>query len=274
MEISGKYAVITGASSGIGLEFAKQLHAKGANILLIARRENLLSQTCAKLNSIRSNSAEFLSADLTLRGEGSGVVKSLDQVADIIKARTVDILVNNAGFGSFGLFEQLEIAREELMVALNVVAPLVLTHTVIPQMKSRGVGAIINVSSVAAFQPIPYMATYAATKGFNFMHSLAIRSELSHYGVRVIALCPGPTETEFGGVARVPGEITGIHRDSVDLVVGRALSALASNRSFVVPGFKSWLISLASRIVPKTISTRITKRMLDPVFEHASKSPR
>lgn len=265
MEIKSNIAVITGASSGIGAEFARQLHRRGAAVILIARRKLELETLCNELNAQRPNSAEFIVADLSKRGTDPQIL-SLDGVCEILKSRSVDILINNAGFGSFGKFENLDLKREEQMVALNLIAPLVLCHALIPQMKNRRSGAILAVSSVAAFQPIPYMATYAATKGFNFMHAMALRNELSEFGIKVVTLCPGPTATEFGGVARVPGHVTGMFRDSVETVVAKAISALEHNRPFVVPGMRSWFMSLLSRLVPKALSTYLTKRTLQSIL--------
>ncbi len=250
-----KVALITGASSGIGAEFARQLHARGAKVLLVARRVEKLQALCEELLQRRSNSAEVLVTDLTSRS-------GLNQLCAYITTHTVDVLVNNAGLGSFGYFEQIPIEREHEIFALNIEATVLLAHAVIPQMKKRGSGALVSVSSIAAFQPLPYMSTYAASKAFNFIHSMGLREELRAFGVRALTLCPGPTATEFGGVARIPGKMTGIKRDSVESVVRQTLYALDRNRSFVVTGIRSKLLYGLMCICPWIVSTRVAGRVL------------
>lgn len=255
MELRGSHALITGASSGLGVEFAKQLHRSGVSLTLVARRSSQLQALCDELNAARADSSTALVADLT-------DTASTQKVIDYIRGRRIDLLVNNAGRGSFGYFELLDIEDEIKEVTLNVSATLRLAHAAIPQMKARRTGAIISVSSIAAFQPIPYMATYCSTKAFNLYHSMALRHELKEFGVRVVTLCPGPTETEFNGVARVPGQPTGMGRDAADMVVAQAIHALRIDKAFVVTGFRSKLLSLGSRFVPKEFSTWVTKKML------------
>lgn len=260
-----KTALITGASSGIGAEFARQLYACGYSLLLVARRTELLEKLKNELLQQRAGSISCFAVDLAKQEERR---KFIHQIA----SSRVDLLVNNAGRGSFGFFEELSIDEELAMLELNVSATLDLAHAIIPQMKARRCGGIISLSSVAGFQPLPYMSTYAATKAFNFHHSIALREELRPFGVKVLIVCPGPTATEFGGVARVPGEFTGIGRDSVSMVVARSLSALEADAGFVVPGVRSWLMSVAGRILPKILSTRVAGWTLEPSLKHRSKS--
>lgn len=255
MELRGSHALITGASAGLGAEFARQLHKLGVSVTLVARRSVELQVVCNELNAVLPGSADCIAADLT---ETSGMQKVLDH----IRGRRVDVLINNAGRGSFGYFESLDIDDEIKEVTLNISATLRLAHAVIPQMKARRTGAIVSISSIAAFQPLPYMATYAGTKAFNLFHSMALRHELSEFGVRVITICPGPTETEFSGVARIPGTPTGMRRDRPEDVVAQSIRALRSNRAFIVTGIRSKIMSFGSRYVPKEISTWLTKKML------------
>lgn len=247
--------VITGASAGIGAEFARQLHAMGASLLLLARREDRLNALCAELNSKRANSARFIVTDLSDS-------KQLEQTAQSLSTERVDLLINNAGRGSFNYFEKLSVEEELQMVRLNIDAALRLSHAVIPQMKSRKNGAIIYLSSIAGFTPLPYMSTYAATKAFDLFHSLGLRAELAQFGVRVLCVCPGPTATEFGGVARVPGEMTSISRDSAELVVSQSLEALGKNRALIVPGVRSGLLALGARILPLSLTAWLVERAL------------
>ena len=257
MRYDQKKILITGASSGIGAEFAKQFHALGADLIISARRKDVLDSLAVGFNAARPSSCAVLCVDLTKATD-------IDTAAHYIKNHQIDILINNAGRGSFGHFEEIPVNEERDMVRLNIEATLTLAHAVIPQMKQRRNGAIISISSISAFQPLPYMATYAATKSFNYMHSMAIRAELASFGVKVLTVCPGPTDTEFGGVARVPGTYSDLGTDNVALVVKQSLSALERNNSFVVTGLRSWVMSLASRILPRAITIPLTeKAMLD-----------
>lgn len=251
--------LVSGASSGIGAEFARQFHAQGAGLILVARRAELLAKHCQEFNALRADSAKFLAADLSVDAE-------LARISSFVEQHKIDILVNNAGFGSFNCFEKLDIEREKQMVRLNVLAYMQLTHAVLPQMKARKSGAIINVSSIAGLQPIPFMATYGASKSFELFHSLALSYELRPDHIKVLAVCPGPTATEFFGVARVPGTVTDVKRDSVDMVVRQSLRALDCDNKFIVTGFKSKLLAIGSRLFPLKLTTRITERMLRPIL--------
>lgn len=251
----GKLIVITGASSGLGEEFARQLHASGADLLLIARRRDRLELLVEGFNTARASSAECLVADLANP-------EALAAIAARVGSERVDLLINNAGRGSFEYFENIAVASEQEMVALNISASIALAHAVIPGMKARGTGGILSVSSVAAFQPLPYMATYAATKSFNLSHSLGLRHELAPFGITVSVLCPGPTATEFAGVARVPGEWTSMRRDSAASVVSAALRGYRRNKAVIVPGLRSKLMTLAARLLPLDFTTPIARRAL------------
>ena len=259
LDFNGKIALITGASSGIGAQLAEQLHALGCNLVLIARREELLKELTEKLNIQRENSATFIVTDLADTDQ-------VDSLCRYIKENRIDILINNAGFGSFGPFETLDLKKEQHMVQVNDTSHLCLTHAVIPQMKERKAGYILNVSSIAGFQPLPLMTTYAATKAFNLFFSLGLRYELAKENIRVIALCPGPVETEFGGVARVPGEITGAVRSSVEQVVAETIIGMKKNKAFMTPCTKSKLTGFLSRMAPFTLSSWIVERMLRQVY--------
>ena len=254
MKFEGKLALITGASSGIGEAFARELHLRGAKLILVARREDRLQALVKELNSAR-----YIVADLAT---AEGVAK----ISKIAETEVVDILVNNAGIGSFGYFESLPIERELEMIALNITATTRLAYAFAGPMKQRKSGAIITISSIAGIQPIPYMATYSATKSYNFAHSMALRQELAPFGVRVLTVCPGPIATEFGGVARVPGTPSGTGRDSAETVAQESLSALIKNRAWIITGPRGRWISLPSRFLPVSLTTWVTKRLLDPVI--------
>ena len=255
-------ALITGASSGIGEEFARQLHSQGVFVCLTARRTERLEALTAEFNSRRPNSAALLACDLSSDSEENGLPVLLRYLRD----NNFDLLINNAGRGSFGFFHDLDVQAELDQVRLNVEATMRLAHAVIPAMVKAKHGAIVNISSVAAFQPLGFMSTYAATKCFNLFHSLGLRQELAEYGVRVIAVCPGPTATEFGGVARVPGTVTSIKRDDVETVVRNSLKGLADNSAIVFPSVRSRGLALVSRLLPLALSSFFVARSLKAVL--------
>lgn len=255
--------LITGASAGIGREFAMQLHAAGAHVTLVARREELLQELANNLNKERANSATFITADLSK-------LDDIKRVEAFIESNEVNIFIANAGRGSFGYFETIDRDAETVMISLNIVSQLRLTHAVIKQMKERRSGSIVIVSSIAGSQPLPYMSTYAATKAFNLFHSFGLRNELRSFGVKVLAVCPGPVETEFAGVARVPGTWTGGPRETVETVVKESLIALQKNKAFVVPGIKAKFMWLGSRLFPTYFTTWLTERMLRTALRRIS----
>lgn len=253
--VSAPVVVITGASSGIGEGLAHGFHRRGATVVLVARRTDRLQRIVSTLNSIRPDSASYHSLDLSAE-EGIEVLER------ILRSSRVDVLINNAGIGSFGDFADLPLARELSMLALNVVAPTRLAHAVLPQMRARGSGSLIWTSSVAALAPLPYMTTYAATKSFELTQALGLWQELKASGVHVLAICPGPTDTEFSGVARVPGTVTGLTRDTVQRVVEDSLRALDRRAPIVIPGWGSWFLALLARIVPILWTVRVTAFLL------------
>lgn len=249
-------ALITGASSGLGEEFARQLHDAGWPLILTARREERLKALCGEFNARRAGSAEYVVCDLE-----SGDISNLKS---FLTGRDVAVLVNNAGRGSFGRFEELPEEGESALVRLNIEAFLAVLRLVIPQMKERRAGRILNVSSISAMQPVPYMATYAATKAFNLWHSLAIREELRGFGISVTAVCPGPTATEFGQSSKVPGDRISFDAASPRPVVSEALRAMFRGDAYVVPTLKTKLTQLMITLVPLSIRTRVLARILAP----------
>ena len=257
MDIEGKTVMVTGASSGIGEEFARQLHEEGADLILVARRQVLLEQLNTEFNSKRADSSRYLVVDLA-DSQGS----EMKQLENLLSGGEVDILVNNAGCGSFGPYEELLLENELRMVSLNVIATMRLSHFAIHGMKNKSTGSIVSISSIGAFQPLPLMATYAATKAFNFIHSMALRYELRSSGINVLTVCPGPTATEFGGVARVPGTLTGVGRTDVAIVVSKAIKGLKREKAWIIPGWYARLISIPSRFLPKTFTTKQVYKVL------------
>jgi short-subunit dehydrogenase len=242
--------LITGASSGIGEEFARAMAARGENLLLVARSEDKLTALCNELGRASNIKCQHFAVDLT----GDGACARLFEEA---RARGLEVstLVNNAGFGSMGDFASLDLARELNMIELNVRALVELTHLFLAPMRERGAGAIINVASTAAFQPVPYMATYAATKAFVLSFSEALWEENRARGVKVLALCPGVTETNFfaaGEMQRPPMRSV----QTPEQVVATALAALERNRSHVISGWYNYAQTQAQRLVSRSFVAR------------------
>src|SRR4029079_16222715 len=184
-----KSTLITGASSGIGEAFARRLASEGHNLVLVARSEKILHELCDELMLKHQITAHYVATDLTAYGAHEELFKETERFGF-----EIDWLINNAGFGAMGDFAGLEITRAMDMISLNVSALVSLTHLYLPGMRKRGSGKIINVSSAAVFQPIPFMAVYAATKSFVTSFSEAIAEENRPYGIQVLALCPGSTK--------------------------------------------------------------------------------
>ncbi len=248
------WAVVTGASSGIGEAFARAIDRRGYALLLVARRRDRLEALAASLRR-----AEVLAADLGDPAEVARVAAHAQSLGD------VELLVNNAGFGSNGAFVELDPAREVDMVKLNVLAPLTLAQQLLPSMVARRQGGVINVSSIGAFQPVPFMATYGATKAFVLSWSEALAEELRGSGVRVTCVCPGPTATEFftaGGVNPRMGKVP--HVMSADELVARTLDAFDDGRAVLVPGLINWLTAFVTRLFPRIVVRAVTARISAP----------
>ena len=250
-----KRALITGASAGIGEGFARQMARQGYDLVLVARRKDRLDALASELSSEHSISADAVEADLA--GE-----HGLSLVEERLRSGEIEVLVNNAGFGTMGEFAELSLEREVEELDVNVRAVLRLTHAALAAMVPRGRGAIINVASMAAFQPIPYNATYAATKAFVLHFSEAIHEEVRRQGVTVTCLCPGPVRTEFQQVAGLDEDgIPAISWMSVDAVVRSALSAMRGGRAITVPGAFNVAAVAGTRMAPRILVRRIVASM-------------
>ena len=238
-----RWALITGASSGIGAEFARRLAAHGMHLVLTARRKVLLEKLADELHTRHGTKSEIIAADLTDPAEPQ-------RLSDVISAKGIQIemLVNSAGFGWVGTIDETEHSRMRDLVQLNVASMTELTYRILPGMLERGHGGIINVSSVAGFQPVAYMPTYSASKAFALHFSEALWAECRDRGVTVTALCPGTTQTDFFDVANVPGWLKKHEFSTPEQVVKAALKALERRKQFVIPGWKNWLITFGVRI--------------------------
>jgi short-subunit dehydrogenase len=251
------FTLITGASGGIGEAFARRLAAEGQNLFLVARSESKLRELCGELCAKNGIEARYFAVDLTKRGAAAEV---FDKVRD--GGFEIDWLINNAGFGSAGDFAALDLDRELGMVDLNISALVELTHRFLPGMRERGRGVIINVSSAAGFQPIPFMATYAATKAFVSSFSEAIAEENAPYGIQILALCPGSTKTNFFKAANIERPIQVKGQQTVEQVVDTAMKAVKSGKRKVVSGWANFIGSVLGTVVPNAISSRVMGKAL------------
>src|SRR5438128_1652628 len=223
--------LITGASSGIGEAFARALAARGHNLLLVARSEDKLMTLCSELGRIRSIHCQHVAMDLS-KPESPGRLFEETQTREL----EIDLLINNAGFGSMGDFATLDLERELNMIDLNVRSLVELTHRFLQSMRERKRGSIINVASTAGFQGVPFMATYAATKAFVLSFSEALWEENRSYGITVMALCPGVTETGFFVASRMQKPPARFSQSSED-VVETALRGLKRGQSSIISGW-------------------------------------
>lgn len=247
-------ALVTGASAGIGEQFARQLAAKGYDLVLVARRAERLEALAAELGV----ETTVITCDLA---------ENADDLPVEIERRgiQVDLLVNNAGFGTYGHFIGIEPDRDAEQVRLNCEAVVILTRALLPAMVERGSGGVIVVASTAGMQPIPYQATYAASKAFALSFTEALSQEVRGTGVTVTAVNPGPVPTEWQSVAGfndgagvVPGVI------EADQVVRESLAAYEKGRRSIIPGRKMRMFMRSSGIGPKAIQLRVTERLYRP----------
>ncbi|MFQ6328300.1 SDR family NAD(P)-dependent oxidoreductase [Nocardia sp. CWNU-33] len=264
MTRSGKTALVTGASSGIGAEFAAALAARGHDLVLVARSLDRLESLAAQLRDRHGVRVEVIGQDLA---EPDAAARIANELA--ARRLSIDTLVNNAGFGSAGRFEELAADREHDQLMVNVVALAGLTRRLLPGMLERGSGEIVNVASTAAFQPAPYFATYASGKAFVLNFSLSLWSEYRDRGIKVLAVCPGPTETEFFDVVGTRKAAIGAPFGSAEGVVGSALRALERNKGYVVPGAGNFASAHLMPRRPRTFVARIAKLVTRGVADAA-----
>jgi hypothetical protein len=253
-----KTVLITGASSGIGRAFAQALAARGANLVLVARSAEILAGLARELAQKHGIRAEAIPADLTAPGA------AIDAYARACTLGLVpELLINNAGFATHGRFEAIPLQRQILEISLNCNAVVELTHAALPAMLASGDGAIINVASTAALQPDPYMAIYGATKAFVLSFSEALWAENRTRGVRILALCPGATDTAFFDVVGAAEAAVGA-RMPVDVVVTQGLRALDQGVSHHVAGRANRALSILPRILRRQTILGIVEKMLKP----------
>ncbi|WP_309610338.1 SDR family oxidoreductase [Sphingomonas sp.] len=248
MSETSPVALVTGASSGIGAEFARQLAARGHRLVLVARRLDRLDALVAEIGNARA-----VALDLSEAGAAGRLMADL-----AAHGERVSLLINNAGFGMWGRFAVLDGARQRTMIDLNCGVLVELAHAILPDMLARKAGAILNVASTGAFQPGPRIAVYFATKAFVLSFSEALHEEVYRDGVTVTALCPGPTATEFGEVAGFIGNSAFARLSmAVGPVVRSGLDAIDSGRAVVIPGLANKAGAQGHRFLPRSWLRRI-----------------
>jgi short-subunit dehydrogenase len=255
-----KATLITGASSGIGEAFARRFASRGENVVLVARSEDKLAGLCNELGRANNVNAQYVALDLT---ESDAPEKLFEETNK--RELEVETLINNAGFGSMGDFTTLEVKRELNMIDLNIKSLVALTYLYLKPMRERKEGTIINVASTAAFQGVPYMATYAATKAFVLAFSEALWDENRAFNVHVMALCPGVTETNFFAAAnsdKPPMRIA----QTADEVVDTALKGLKRGKSHIISGWTNYLMTESERLVPRSVVARIAGKAMRPKY--------
>jgi uncharacterized protein len=251
-------ALVTGASSGIGADLARDLAGRGHAVVLVARRADRLEALATELREAHGVRAEALACDLT----DSDAIAQLPGRIEAL-GLTVEILVNNAGYGSAGQFVDLDVASETAMVRLNCEAVVALSGAYAPAFAQRRSGAILIVASSAGMQPIPGQATYGASKAFALSFAEALHTELSHLDVAVTALCPGPIDTEFAQRAGLTEAFEGVPafaRVSSAACARAGIDGLAANKRVVVPGLPIRAMAVAGRHTPRAVLLPLMKR--------------
>lgn len=254
-----QWALITGASSGIGAEFARQLSARGMHVILTARRVDLMEELAAELRAKHATKCEIIPCDLSQPGAVSELLKEVQR-----RGLTVQILVNNAGFGVVGEFDEAPVEKLLQLIQLNISALVELTYRVLPGMLARKSGAVINLSSLSAFQPVAYMSVYAASKAFVLHFTEALAIELRPRKVLLLAVCPGVTRTSFFEIAGASGWLQKRSSQTPEEVVRIALKALGRRRMVIVPGWRNWLLTLIVRLAPRRRVVKESTRYFCP----------
>jgi short-subunit dehydrogenase len=261
-EWRGKWALVTGASAGIGVALATQLAAGGTHLVLTARRRERLEELSLKLSAAHGIQVKVFAADLAQRDAPENLYGFVRQ-----KGIALDLLINNAGFGQYGELTQVETQRLLDMVQVNCTAVVHLTRLFLPDMIARRRGDVLIVASTAAFQAVPFISTYAATKAFDLSFAEGLAEEMKPHGIRVCALCPGSTESEFHAVAG-QGQFTSKHPETAEKVARTGLEALAAGKSYVISGLGNYLGAHSQRVVPRRTVTRIAADLFRPGKRH------
>ena len=253
-------ALITGASTGIGATFAEVLAERGHDLILVARSKDKLDALAARIHADTGRKVTVIAADLGLPESGVALARKVASLK-----LDVDLLVNNAGFGASGAFAKQPAVRYAEMIALNCTAVVDLVHAFLPSMLARGSGSILNVASVAAFQPLPYMAIYGATKAFVLSFTEGLWAELRGAGIRVSALCPGPVDTPFFEATGTPKLRKTVPKGLMMQprpVVEAALAALEAGRPVCIPGLPNKVVAQFPRLLTRSFMAKMSARVM------------
>lgn len=244
-QLTGKTALITGASSGIGLALARSLAARGMHLIITARSENRLHEIAAELQKLGVDVHVFRS-DLSQKGAAERLFEQVDKAG-----LHVDLLINNAGFGKWGEFLEIERVKYEEMLRLNINALTELCHLFIPGMLKRGEGGIINVGSTGSFVPVPFAAVYSASKAYVLLFTEALQGEYGHRGLRIMTLCPGGTDTNFATVANPNIKRNVTDFDTPEFVAEAGLEAFLKGKLYVITGSRNKMTAFLPRILSR-----------------------
>lgn len=260
-------ALITGASSGIGECLAEQCAKHKIDLVLTARSKDKLQALSERLAGQYGVKCHVIASDLSA---ADGVQKLVDELGTLGSPGTagcqVDYLINNAGFGDFGFFVESDLAKQKQMMMLNMVALTELTHRLLPAMKARGNGKILNVASTASFMPGPYMSVYYATKAYVLSFSEAIANELQGTGVTVTALCPGPTASGFQDAADMnkSGLVKMLPMPTSEQVAEYGFNAMMQGKRVAIHGTMNWLMAQSIRFTPRRLATAVVRMISSP----------
>ena len=257
-EWRGKWALVTGASAGIGKALAEELAAGGTPLVLTARRKERLEELARALTAKHNVKTEVVGADLA---EASAPERIFAFTKE--KGIEIELLINNAGFGGYGDFSEVPAQRLLEMVQVNCGAVVHLTRLFLPDMIARKSGDVLILASTAGFQAVPYISTYSATKAFDLLFAEGLAEEMKPHGIRVCALCPGSTESEFHEVAGHP-DSTKRAQETAEKVARTGLKALAAGKSYVISGLGNYLGAHSQRLAPRRLVTRIAAGMFKP----------
>jgi short-subunit dehydrogenase len=256
-----RYALVTGASRGIGIYFARALAARSWNLIVVARSKDRLEELASDLSGSYGVQVEVSPMDLTGAGAPADVARIVAE-----RGLDVELLVNNAGHGDRGRIAKLSAEDQSNVIQLNVQALVELTRFLLPAMIAKGRGGIINVSSTAGFQPMPSAAVYAASKAFVTSFSMALAEEVRGHGITVVTLCPGPTQTSpptaKSSASRFPGGF-----QPAEELVEQALQRLDRGGGLVVPRFINKLMAFSNRLMPLHVAAKLVKRAMRPPDE-------
>jgi short-subunit dehydrogenase len=250
-EFKGKTALVTGASSGIGLALATALANRGAHLIITARSEDKLNQLAAQLRKTGINVQVFTS-DLSQPGAAQSLFEQIEKAG-----LQVDLLVNNAGFGKWGEFLETDRATYNEMLQLNINALTELCHLCIPGMLKRGEGGIINLGSTASFIPVPFAAVYSATKAYVLMFTEALQGEYGERGLQCMTLCPGGTDTNFAAIANPNIKVTSGFRDTPQFVAETGLNAFIKGDLYVITGAQNKRVAILPRLLSRKAALKI-----------------